>query len=692
MYVSYNWLKDLIQLDLSPSDLARKLTESGLAVESIQQIGDDYILDFDLTSNRADCLSHLGIAREIRALTGSEISLKIKDEKVPDNSNKKLVNIEAPDLCHRFTARVIKNVKVRQSPEWLIRRLETVGERSINNIADITNYVMHELGQPMHAFDLNKLEENRIVVRRARDTEQIVTLDNIPRNLDRSMLAICDARKPVAIAGIMGGAHSAISTETTDVLLEVAYFDKNCIRQTSRKLKLSTEASHRFERGVDIENLIRASNRATELICELAGGEDVEFVDVYPTRHSEIQVALKPARIRDLIGLDVPTEEILRILTLLGFRLKSSTSNQEMIFSVPSWRHDVSIEEDLVEEVIRIVGYDKITEELPPSFGAGEYRENEDRKRNLRKTLTDLGCDEAICYSFTTTEHDEDFQFVPGLINQNLQEKFISLQSSVIEGTVRMRVSLIPGLLESVRKNFNYGQRNVKLFEIGKVFTSSSNEYGAFPTERELLAVVITGGYTLQDRAIPLRELDFYDLKGIIEAAFDAMLLPSPEFKAESIKHLRTGQAASIYLFNQPFGFIGRLSDQIAQKYKFRQPVFVAEIDLEGVLALPQIKPIYKPWSIYPSIIRDVALLITPETTFAEVKRTIQSQNFPYLHSIEFVELYVGKEIDEDKRSLTIRFEYRSPDKTLTEEEVETIHDQILLFLEQKMKIKRRFS
>ena len=340
MNISYNWLKDLIEIEMPPSELAQRLTNAGLAVEGIHPFGDDYILDFDLTSNRPDCLSHLGIAREIGALTGKPLKIPTvpvipDDVPMPAILAFDVVKVEAPDLCHRFTARIIRNVSIGPSPEWLVKRLEAIGERSINNVADITNYVMHELGQPMHSFDLDKLAENRIVVRIARDGETITTLDEVERKLDDSMLAICDAEKPVAVAGVMGGTHSGISEDTTNVLLEVAYFKRESIRQTSRKLGLSTEASYRFERGVDIENLIRASNRATELICELAGGEAADIIDVYPTPRTEIEVISNDisSATKRLTGLEVPEQECIRILESLGIHNERSG-----VFTSPSWR------------------------------------------------------------------------------------------------------------------------------------------------------------------------------------------------------------------------------------------------------------------------------------------------------------------------------------------------------------------
>ena len=421
MNISYNWLKELIDIDMPVDEVAQRLTNVGLAVEGIHPGGDDFILDLDLTSNRPDCLSHLGVARELgvitdRPLTGFEASITVP---VPAVLAENIVKIEDPDLCHRFTARIIKNVKIGPSPRWLSNRLESIGERSINNVADITNYVMHELGQPMHSFDLDKLAGNRIIVRRAKPGESIVTLDEIDRKLDETMLAICDAEKPIAIGGVMGGLATGISDSAINVLLEVAYFKRENIRTTSRKLGLTSEASYRFERGVDIGNLIRASHRATELICELTGGEAAEFVDIYPTKHTanEIESADISAATRRLTGLDVSTEGSNRILNALGIE------NDGSIYVSPSWRYDLAIEEDLVEEVARHAGYDRIADELPPAYHAGEYQPNEEREKHLRQTLVDMGFDEAISYSFIDTKFDGVFDTIPGLVDDKCGRK-----------------------------------------------------------------------------------------------------------------------------------------------------------------------------------------------------------------------------------------------------------------------------
>jgi phenylalanyl-tRNA synthetase beta chain len=695
MNISYNWLKDLVEIDLSPQELATKLTNVGLAVEGIHEAGDDYVFDIDLTSNRSDCLSHLGVSREVAAITNYELQITNYEDLKSKIENQRLVSIQDSDLCNRFTARIIKNVKIGESPDWLKQRLEAVGERSINNVADITNFVMHELGQPMHSFDLNKLKENRIVVRRARNGETIRTLDESERKLDETMLAICDAEKPVAVGGVMGGFESGITNETTDVLLEVAYFDRANIRQTSRNLKLSTEASHRFERGVDIENLIRASNRATELICDLAGGAAENFVDVYPTKFqpNEIESNDIQAAVKRLTGLDVAEIEILKILKALGFEVKDKSpiaNRQSQIFLSPSWRHDVAIEEDLVEEVARIVGYDKIAEELPTATSAGEYQPTEPRKKSLRNTLAALGFDEAISYSFIDTRNDGKFGLIPKLVAENLDEKFVTLEDSIIEGATRMRPSLLSGLLDAVRTNLNHRKRDLKLFEIGKVFSASEKE-NDLPNERELFALVLTGNETLQNKTMPLREFDFYDAKGAMEAAVSSLNLSSLVFEPKNVSHLRRGQSAEISLNGKAVGTIGQLSDEIASVYKFRQPVFVAEVDLQTLLESKEQTVVYQPLPVYPSIARDVSLLAKRSVSFAEIQKAIVEQNFELLRSVEFVDVYEGKGVASDERSITIRLEYRSNERTLLDEEVDAIHAEILQNIETNLGAKQRF-
>ena len=689
MNISYNWLDSLIDIDLPTDELGKKLTNVGLAVEGIHAHGDDHVFDIDLTSNRPDCLSHLGVAREIAAIQNSRFKIRTSktEDQSPTTKGQTLVSITDPDLCHRFTARIIRNVKIGPSPQWLVDRLEAIGERSINNVADITNYVMHELGQPMHSFDLDKLAGGKIVVRKARDGETITTLDEVEHKLDDSMLMICDAEKPVAVGGVMGGLDSSITDSTANVLLEVAYFKRSNIRATSRKLNLNTEASYRFERGVDIDALQLASNRATELICELAGGEAGEYADVYPTTHvaNEVESHDISAAIKRLTGLNVTTAECNTILKALGIEQRSET-----VYIAPSWRHDIAIEEDLVEEIARHVGYENIAAELPPAYGAGEYQTTESREKLLRQTLVDLGYDEAISYSFIDIKFDGLFDSVPGLLADNVDDKYVTLQDSVIEGAVRMRPSILPGLLDAVRLNLNHQRRDIKLFEVGKVFAAKSGEDN-LPTERKLFSLAITGGEIQQNKAMTVRELDFYDAKGAVQAALDAVGITNVDFRASEVKHLRKGQSANLLLNGQTIGSLGRLNDQIALTYKFKQPVYVAELDLQAVLEA-EVTPItYRPLAKYPAITRDVSLVAKRDVTLAAIQDTVTEQDFELCRSVRFVDVYEGKGLAEDERSITIRLEYRSDERTLVEDEVEAMNKQILAKVVEKLGVSQRF-
>ncbi len=693
MNTSYKWLKDLIDIELSAEELAEHLTRVGITVEGVHLHGDDSVFDIDLTSNRPDCLSHLGVAREIAAITGKKLRTHAETGEpeipLPAVLAYDVVAIQDSDLCHRFTARIIKNVKIGPSPDWLVERLEAIGERPINNVADITNYVMHELGQPMHAFDLDKLAGNRIIVRRAKAGETIKTLDDVERKLDDTMLAICDAEKPAAIGGIMGGFSSSITENTTTVLLEVAYFTRENIRQTSRKLGLATEASYRFERGVDIGNLINASNRAAELICDLAGGELGEFVDVFPTKADTRQIKSENISyaVERLTGLKVSEPECVRILSSLGI---TPAEDNGTTFVAPSWRHDIAIEEDLVEEVARHVGYEKIAEELPPAFGAGEYQASEPRKRRLRETLVDLGFNEAVSYSFIDAKYDSKFGTVPGILDDRIEDKFVTLQDSVIEGAVRMRPTLLPGLLEAVRLNFNQQGKDVQIFEIGKGFAAKLSE-DRLPTERELLSLVVTGGSILANRELTTRELDFYDVKGAVEAAMETIGFPHIAFSAARVTHLREGQSAKISCGELEVGTIGRLNEELSGDYKFKQAVYVAELDLQALMAEDTPPNLYHSLPKYPSIVRDVSLLVSRQITFEEIRASILAQGRELCRSVSFVDIYEGKGIDPEQRSLTVRLEYRSDERTLIESEIDALHGELIDVVEKDLNIRRRF-
>jgi phenylalanyl-tRNA synthetase beta chain len=693
MLISYNWLRDLTGTALSPLELREKLTMVGLAIDAVEEKEGDSVLDVEVPSNRPDCLSHIGIAREVAVIEKSKVqSPKSKVFKTKGRAaDLTSVEINDPDLCPRYAARIVRGVRIAPSPDWLAKRLGEIGQRPINNVADITNYVLHELGQPLHAFDLARLTEQRIVVRRARTGEKLRTLDGVEHTLDSEMLVIADARVPVALAGIMGGFDSEISATTTDVLIESAYFNPDSVRRTARKLGMDTEASRRFERGADCKNVLKAQTRCIELICEIAAGVATEdAIDVYPNQLASRSIAFRPSRVESLTSLRVERAEMTRILTALGFMQdqpgrsptvrEGSLATGALSFVVPSWRIDVGLEEDLVEEIARHVGYDKIASELPPSKMAGEYQPAEMKRRDLRRAFKSLGYDEAINFSFIDTAHDEQFELLPGLdaaASEPAEKRLVTLNNPIIEESGRMRPTLLPGLLEAVRHNLNHGIRDVCLLEIGRVFAGSAAAElrDDLPTEREALGLIATGGALEEGYAQAAREIDFYALKGALEAAVDATKLGPLGFTNANAKHLRTGQAAKIVLPDgTAIGSIGRLAEAIVTAYKFRQPVYIAELDLSALLASEQRPTQYTPLPRYPSVVRDVTLLISRHVNFAEVVQAVESKKVADYASAMLVGVYEGENIPESKRSVTLRIEYRSDERTLRDEEVEERH------------------
>jgi len=680
MFISYNWLRELTATRLTPEEIRDRLTNVGLAVDAVEARGDDSVIDVEVPSNRGDCLSHVGIARELAVIEKSKVeNPESKVEKTAGKTSE-LASVEIldPDLCPRYTGRIVRGVKIAPSPKWLMKKLEAIGQRPINNVADITNYVLHEFGQPLHAFDLAKLAEKSIVVRRATSGEILKTLDGVERKLDAEMLVIADAGRAVAVGGVMGGEDSEISNSTTDVLIESAYFNASSVRRTAKLLGLHTEASHRFERGTNPEGVLHALNRCVSLIGELAGGVATEdAIDVYPDPVTTRSVTLRPERIEAITSLRVEENEAKRILTALGFSLRVE-HDTGLTFDVPAWRHDVSIEEDLVEEVARHAGYDNIKTALPPASFAGEYHSSEKRKRALRQALQAVGFNEAISFSFV--ELTNDFELIPAFANQSDQ---VTLTNPIIEDGSRMRQTLLPGLLNAVRHNLNHGRRDVCLFETGRVFTGSSDG-SQLPDEREALALVATGGMLETNRAQAARDLDFYDVKGALDSAIEAMNLPKADFAAAAVKHLRPGQAAVIRAKGAPVGSIGRLAEPVAANYKFRQPVFVAEVDLTALLEMPEQPVLYSPLPRFPSIVRDVSLLVDRQVSVGELVSTAENQSGPHFIAANFVGTYEGEGIPDNKRSVTLRFEYRAPDRTLRDEEIDDVHWSIVKALQEK--------
>lgn len=682
MRISFNWLKEMVETDLGPREIAERLTMAGLAVDTMEEEGGDVLFEFDITSNRPDALSHLGIAREVAALAGGKLHVPRAELHESETPASDLASVEIldADLCPRYSARVIRGVKVGPSPDWLVARLEALGMRSINNVADVTNYVLLEQGHPLHAFDYDTLSGRKIVVRRAREGERLVTLEKLASGdeyreleLDAGMLVIADAEAPVALAGIKGGRGTGITESTTNVLLESAYFQPASVRRTARALKLDTDASHRFERGADYNATVRAIDRTAALIAEVAGGEVCRgVVDAYPEPIVRTPIPLRRSRAESLLGIEVPFDRMVTSLRALGFAVEPYRDTEELLAVAPSHRVDVTLEEDLVEEVARVIGYDTIPATLPGWGGSGEYLAGEERRRRVRTALVGLGFDEAISISFV--ERDLDDTFVSGELDSDGDGR-VDLLNPVLDHKPRMRVSLVTGLVEAFETNLKHGNRSVRLFEIGKRFLPDG-EAGR-PEERETLGLLVSGTIGEQDYRVR-READFYDLKGAVEEVLDALRIDSFTFERAGVEYLHRGQAASIVRDGMVLGVFGRLSPVVEAGRKLKQPVFIAEIALDRLLEIGTSPVAYRRLPRYPSVVRDVSVLVSRSVAYAELIEAVRALDLDDLVDISLYDIFTGGKLPEGHHSVTLRATFRSDERTLTDEEVSTSHAKIV--------------
>jgi phenylalanyl-tRNA synthetase beta chain len=690
MKVLYNWLKEFVDLTAAPEELRTRLSLSGTAVEALEQTSAGPLLDAELTSNRADCLGHYGIAREAAVLYG--LPLKRVDPRPRESSEQVAaatrVQIDSPELCGRYTARVLRGVKVGPSPDWLRQRLQALGQASINNVVDATNYVMLELGHPIHAFDMDLLAEKRIVVRRARAGEKMRTLDGIERALTNEMCVIADAARAVAIAGVMGGGDSEIRSASRNILLESAWFDPISIRRTSKALGLRTEASMRFERGADMEMAETASRRCAELIQQVGGGEVLAgVVDVYPGRSEAPLIELTRKEFLRVMGADVPDAQIESILAGLGFApvrsdaARGSAGSLEAAWKCrrPSWRGDVTREVDLVEEVARMYGVDKFPARLPAAklpAARLEYAEADDR---LREILIGLGYQEIITIPIVDEPSDAMFRSegaAPARIANPLAEDASVMRST---GAVTMARTL--------EWNLNHGQRNVRLFEFGKTYGWN----GSQPVETRVVTLGATGLAREKGVAETERAYTFADLKGDLDqighvAGGLAWTAGGPEWlhgaHAGTIS-LRADSAAA-----RPIGNGGQLSRRVSDRFKLRQDAFLAELELEPLCAgykSARAALRYKPLSRFPAVERDFSLVLADGTTFAGIEEAIRALGVAEVSSIDAVDLFRGKNVPEGKFALLVRVRFESRQATLTEAQLTDFSSRILAALEQKL-------
>ncbi len=687
MKISYQWLQDFVNLDGLPGDvsgLAEALTRVGLAVEEIEELENDSIFDVEVTTNRPDCLNHLGVAREIAA--HFRLQLKSPDYSPPPSGADEStilaagVTIENRQLCPRYAARVLSGFTLGESPDWLKARLEAVGQRPINNLVDITNYVLLEMGHPLHAFDYDKLKEHRIIVRTAEAGERLTTLDGAERELDSSMLVICDASRPVAMAGIMGGEESEISQDTRTLLLESAYFDSASVRKTAKNLGLRTEASFRFERGADPEIPVKALNRTCRLIQEVAGGVMAgPVIDEYPDPPARKSVQLRSERIAKVLGVEIDPEFVTDTLSRLEFVASKTEKN---IWQVPSFRVDVGLEDDLVEEAARHYGYERIESTYPSAPALGSFLATDGHDRFLTGKLEGLGFLEAFNYVFTNPSKETVFW--------NSCPSMTAISNPLSEEDTHLRVSLLPGLVEALRRNLNHGNKNVRLFELGKVFIPGTSDDGVGPQESWRLGLLATGAFYQPFWNTARDEFHFHHLKGIVEVLLDKLGREGKFQDVSDISFLHPGIAASVSVDGEMCGALGQLQPRLQDAFKFLQSVFVAELHLEPLYRHPLPQPRYERLERLPSVQRDLSFIVDKEVEYARMLSVVEELGIPDLHGIELIDLYQSPTLPQGKVSLAIRLTFASPEKTLTQEEVNRSTEEIASVLEKTFSTETR--
>jgi phenylalanyl-tRNA synthetase beta chain len=663
MKFSYNWLQSFFERKLpEPEKLAEILTMHSFEVEDLNkiQIGSkvDWQLDIDVLPNRTDCYSHLGIAKEISAILNYKLQIKeweLKEEKKFKTND--FLSLKVMTGCQRYTGKVILEPKIDESPNWLRERLEVCGLKPINNIVDITNYVMLELGQPLHAFDLDKIEGKKIIVRFAKKGEKILTLDDEEYSLDKEILVIADSKKPIAIAGIKGGKETGISQNTKIIFLESANFDPVVIRRGSIKIDLRTDASLRFSHGIDPNLTQIAIKRAAFLIQEISQGKVASgILDFYPRKVYPKKIKLEKDYLESILGIKIPTQKIIKILNNLGLR-----TNQKLIVEIPTVRRDISLQEDLIEEVGRIYGYEKIKKSfpivslLPPKRNLDIFWENQ-----VKEILRGMGFSEVYNYSFLPKEDIENFGF---------QKEVIEVENPVSALFQFLRPSLMIGLIKNVQRNKNYF-KEIKIFEIGKIFRKEKRE----KKEKKMLSGVIFGG-------------SFFEGKGVIDALLKKLGIsnfyfdfykPTPEESKISVWHKR--KSAEIKIDNTEIGFLGEISKRILEKYEIEENLVAFDIDFEKLANLASEEHEYEPISIYPAVIRDISVLVPKEVLVEDVLNEIERAGGELIRDIDLFDVY--EELEEERKSLAFHLIFQSKEKALLPSEVDKIQEKIIENLE----------
>lgn len=664
-----------------------KETADGERFVDVMEMNDTCI-EVDLTPNRPDCTAVIGVAREVGSVIGKKVVLPISNAAITRETKQFDVVIKEPELCPRYTARLIENVKIGPSPWWLRRLLLSVDLRPINNIVDITNFVMLEYGQPLHAFDFDTLAGGKIVVRTPTGEEKkFITLDDTEHTLEDETLMICDGEKPVAIAGVMGGKNSEITEGCTRVLLESACFNPVSIRKTARKQKLPTDASYRFERGVDPKGTVNALNRAVELICELAGGTAAdEGLDRFPGQKDPLTVPLSVSHSNTLLGLKLTAEEIVKLLE--SIEISCTIENDDKINTViPSFRIDLEREADLIEEVARLYGYDNIPVTLPAiSMRFPEQDKNRLKRLFISKELTTIGWSEAINYSFIGISKVTQL----GIKESDPRSNPVRLLSPLSEELAVLRTTLLPGLLDNVRRNINFQRPAIKLFELGKVFFPKGEDEQ--PDENMHLAGVLSGN-RYGDLVSPLyykaENVDFYDVRGAVEFVLQALRLPfSSEEKGLHFQvpesgepFFQEGQTLDLCLDGKRLGFIGKIDSEVLRNYSIKNEVFYFDLDYDALCRVENTDKQFSSLPVYPAVRRDISLVVPVDINAGEILKAVQSRKDKLIEDVDIFDVFTGNSIPKGFKSLSLRITYRSATKTLTEKNVEKAHAKVLKML-----------
>ncbi len=674
------WLREFVEIKADDRQLAEDLTSAGIAVESVAEEHGATTYEMDLTTNRVDAMNHYGVAREAAAIYGAE--LKAFVPKLPGNAGPSTTAARPPSLgmtndfpiviedaegCARYTARIIRGVKIGPSPEYIVKRLELLGSRTINNAADATNYAINELGHPTHAFDLDLLEGGKIIVRRAKDGEFLKTLDGVGHTLTSDDLVIADAEKPVALAGVMGGFDSMITEKTTNVLIESAWFDPATVRSMAKRHGMHTDASHRFERGADWGITPVACDRVAELILETAGGELLgDRIDAVARKVERAPIALRRTEVKRILGIDISDGEVERILRSLGFGITGSGGKFSV--AIPTGRLDVEREIDVIEEVARVHGFNKFPNTLPSFTGAVRALPNEDKDARVRQTMLALGYDEAISITFVSAADAKTFGSTEPL----------ALANPLSEEAGYMRNSLVPGLLNMIGYNLNRGSSDVRLFEAGEVF----ERLGERHDEHRRLAFAATGNLVAHSVHGSTEPYTFFHMKGDVEQLLGAFQHNKLYFDDKTPEYFHPGRSARAVLDGETVARFGQLYPEVAAVRKLRQDVFLAEVMLERLYKHPLREPKYQRFSKFPAVGRDFSFFFDDEVAFERIRSAVEALGIAEMQSFAPVEIYRGDKVGAGKYSSLLHAEFQSQERTLRDDEVALWSAQIVKALE----------